>query len=120
MEELIQKGKLAREASYWLANLPAGRKNEALHKVADGLLERQETILAANGQDVEYGIKAGLKGAIVDRLMLDEKRIEVMVDGLRQIALLEDPVGEVIMMKKRPNGLIIAEVGAAWGYRDYL
>jgi glutamate-5-semialdehyde dehydrogenase len=109
MEELIQKGKLAREASYWLANLPAGRKNEALYKVADSLVARQETILEANGQDMENGTRAGLKGAIIDRLMLDEKRIMAMADGLRQIALLEDPVGEVIMMKKRPNGLVVGQ-----------
>jgi glutamate-5-semialdehyde dehydrogenase len=109
MEELIEKGKLAREASYWLANLPAGKKNEALYKVADNMVARKETILEANGQDMENGTRAGLKGAIIDRLMLDEKRITAMADGLRQIALLEDPVGEVIMMKKRPNGLVVGQ-----------
>lgn len=100
---------LAREASYWLSNLPAGRKNEALYKVADSLIARRETILEANGQDMENGTRMGLKGAIIDRLMLDEKRIMAMADGLRQIALLEDPVGEVIMMKKRPNGLVVGQ-----------
>jgi glutamate-5-semialdehyde dehydrogenase len=109
MDELIQKGKLAREASYWLASLPAGRKNEALYKVADSLVARQETILEENSKDMENGARTGLKGAIIDRLMLDKKRIGAMADGLRQIALLEDPVGEVIMMKKRPNGLIVGQ-----------
>jgi len=109
MEELIQKGKLAKEASYWLANLPAGRKNETLEKVAENLVSRQEIILEANGLDMENGIKTGLKGAIIDRLMLDEKRIRSMADGLKQIALLEDPVGEIIGMKKRPNGLVVGQ-----------
>ena len=109
MEELIQKGRLAKEASYWLSNLSSYRKNEALNRTADSLVSRQQVILDANGKDLANGAKSGLKGAILDRLMLDEKRIGAMADGLRQIALLEDPVGEVIMMKKRPNGLVIGQ-----------
>jgi glutamate-5-semialdehyde dehydrogenase len=109
MEELIQKGRLAKEASYYLSALSANKKNEALNQVADSLVMRQQLILAENEKDMENGIKLGLKGAILDRLMLDEKRIQGMSDGLRQIARLEDPVGEVIMMKKRPNGLLVGQ-----------
>jgi glutamate-5-semialdehyde dehydrogenase len=58
---------------------------------------------------LENGTRAGLKGSVIDRLMLDEKRIRSMADGLREIALLEDPVGEIIGMKKRPNGLIVGQ-----------
>ncbi len=109
MEEMIQKGRLAKEASYFLANLSANRKNEALNKVADSLVLRQQVILEANEKDMKNGARSGLKGAILDRLMLDEKRIRVMADGLRQIALLEDPVGDIVMMKKRPNGLVVGQ-----------
>lgn len=109
MEELNQKGKLAKEASYWLAGLSARKKNEALYKVADSLIRDQKIILDANCEDMEKGEKQGLKGAILDRLMLNEKRILSMAEGLRQIALLEDPVGEVIMMKKRPNGIVVGQ-----------
>ena len=109
MEELIQKGRLAKEASYYLSNLSAYKKNEALNKVADNLTSRKQLILTANRKDMESGAKSGLKGAILDRLMLDENRILAMSDGLRQIARLEDPVGEVIMMKKRPNGLVVGQ-----------
>lgn len=109
MEELIQKGRLAKEASYYLSNLSAHEKNDALNKVADTLVKNQQFILDSNGKDMENGVKSGLKGAILDRLMLDEKRIQAMSDGLRQIARLEDPVGEIIMMKKRPNGLVIGQ-----------
>jgi len=109
MEELIQKGQLAKEASYYLSNLSSNRKNDTLNRTADSLVSRQQVILDANERDMENGAKLGLKGAILDRLMLDENRIRAMADGLRQIALLEDPVGEVIMMKKRPNGLIVGQ-----------
>jgi glutamate-5-semialdehyde dehydrogenase len=109
MEELIQKGRLAKEASYYLSNLSTLKKNEALAKVADNLTSRKQFILDANGKDMDSGAKSGLQGAILDRLMLDDKRILAMSDGLRQIAQLEDPVGEVIMMKKRPNGLVIGQ-----------
>jgi glutamate-5-semialdehyde dehydrogenase len=109
MEELIQKGRLAKEASYYLSNLSALKKNEALTKVADNLVNRKQLILDANGKDMDNAAKSGLQGAILDRLMLDEKRVLAMSDGLRQIALLEDPVGEVIMMKKRPNGLVVGQ-----------
>jgi glutamate-5-semialdehyde dehydrogenase len=109
MEELIQKGSLAKEASYYLSNLSTLKKNEALIKVADNLTSRKQLILDANGKDMDNGAKSGLQGAILDRLMLDEQRILAMADGLRQIARLEDPVGEVIMMKKRPNGLVVGQ-----------
>jgi glutamate-5-semialdehyde dehydrogenase len=109
MDELIHKGQLAREASYILSGFSTIKKNEALNRVAESLTRKQQLILEANWEDMQNGDKAGLKGAILDRLMLNEKRIIAMSDGLRQIAGLEDPVGEVVMMKKRPNGLIIGQ-----------
>jgi glutamate-5-semialdehyde dehydrogenase len=109
MDELIHKGQLAREASYLLSGFSTIKKNEALNRVAEGLTRKQQLILEANWEDMQNGEKAGLKGSILDRLMLNEKRIIAMSDGLRQIAGLEDPVGEVVMMKKRPNGLIIGQ-----------
>jgi glutamate-5-semialdehyde dehydrogenase len=109
MEELIHKGQLAKEASYILSDFSTIKKNEALRKVADGLIRKQHIVLEANREDMENGKKEGLKSVLLDRLMLNEKRIAAMAEGLRQIADLEDPVGEVVMMKKRPNGLLIGQ-----------
>ena len=109
MKELNEKGKKAREAAYFLALAATSDKDEVLNTVAEKLVSSSKTILSANEKDMKIAREAGLKGAILDRLLLTEERIASMAEGLKQIALLEDPVGEVLSMKKRPNGLNIGQ-----------
>lgn len=109
MEELIIKGKKAREASRFLAMASTADKNRVLGQVAKGLVLDFENILTANRGDMVDAEKAGLKGAIMDRLLLTEVRIKSMAEGLTAIAALEDPVGEILAMRKRPNGLVIGQ-----------
>jgi len=109
MEELEIKGRMAREASYYLSALTSHKKNEALRKVAESIIRNKEIIIGANKQDMHYARNEGLTGAILDRLLLDKKRIHTMSEGLMQISLLDDPVGEIIMMKKRPNGMLVGQ-----------
>jgi len=85
--------------------MPAGRKNDALHQMADALVRRTEEILRENGQDVADAKAAHRPGALVDRLLLDEDRIMAMARGIRQVAALPDPVGEVEAGWTLPNGL---------------
>ncbi len=109
MKELIEIGKRARRASSGLAHLNSDKKNEILSRVAGLLEERIPGILEANLRDLEQGQKSGLKGAIVDRLTLSDERIKGIAAGLREIVQLEDPIGEIEEMKKRPNGLLIGK-----------
>lgn len=109
MKELEEKGKKARKAARFLAQVPTSTKDDVLNAVADELVSSSASILSANGTDMKNAREGGLKGAIMDRLLLTEERIASMAEGLRQIALLEDPVGEVLFMKKRPNGLSIGQ-----------
>jgi glutamate-5-semialdehyde dehydrogenase len=115
MEELNLKGKKAKEISYVLAKLSSTDKNKAIEKAADFLIQYHEDIISANGKDLQAAESNGVKGTLLDRLMLDKKRIEGIAEGLRQVALLEDPVGEVIYMKKRPNGLVIGQKRVPFG-----
>jgi glutamate-5-semialdehyde dehydrogenase len=109
MSELINLGQKAKEASYELMNLGITEKDKALSNMAEKLLIYSEDIIEENKKDLEAAIQKGTSKAMLDRLSLDKKRIEDMADGLRQVALLADPVGEVIAMWKRPNGLQIGK-----------
>ena len=109
MSELQLKGKQAKEASYFLGNVTSEQKQQALYKMAAALLDQQEAILKANKLDVEKAVQKGTSKAMLDRLSLNEERIHGMADGLRQVAVLADPVGEVLSMAKRPNGLQIGQ-----------
>ena len=109
MEYLEQIGRLAKEGAQKLRILPGGRKNEILESVAQELLLAQDEILTANEQDMEAARARGMSAGLLDRLALNPARIRSMADGLRQVAALEDPVGEVLWMKKRPNGLLIGQ-----------
>ena len=100
----------AREASRRLANLSTEEKNVLLLAMADELVARKKEILEANRNDVEAGKAAGLTGALLDRLELTEKRFAEMAEGVRQVARLPDPVGEVVRKWKRPNGLEIKKI----------
>ena len=110
MNEMLNTlGNNARNAEVLVRNLSANEKNEVLLKVAEALTENADTLTAANALDVENGRKNNMPEALVDRLLLTGDRIRGMAEGLRQVAALEDPVGEVLGMKKRPNGLMIGQ-----------
>lgn len=107
MESLEQIGMRAKKASRYLAKLGIDEKNKALDAVADALETNAEYIIRANEKDLENARANGMKPALIDRLALNEKRINAMADGIRVLTGLEDPIGEVTGMKKRPNGLVI-------------
>ena len=109
MSILEEMGKKAREASSVLGRLGMEEKNRGLREGADALLEGTKEILKANEEDVRVARDKGMNPGLVDRLMLNEDRVKAMADGLLAVALLEDPVGEVISMKPRPNGLLIGQ-----------
>jgi len=109
MNELIEIGKRAKEASKQLAHLNTDQKNRVLILVADLLESSTSTILEANAADLKQGEEMGLKGAIVERLTLSPDRIRGIAEGLREIVQLEDPIGEIKKKKKRPNGLLIGK-----------
>ena len=102
-------GRNAKEAEIVLRNLDTAKKNQVLEAVADSLVADSKALLTANAIDVENGRKNQMPEGLVDRLMLTEARIASMAEGLRQVAALEDPIGEVTGMKKRPNGLLIGQ-----------
>nr|WP_300091229.1 glutamate-5-semialdehyde dehydrogenase [Sedimentibacter sp.] len=109
MSELIAKGKNAKEASYELMNISTQLKNDALKKIAENLVLHSAEIIEKNKLDIKNYLDKGMGPQMVDRLMLNEERIKAIAEGVRQIAELEDPVGEIISMKKRPNGLLIGQ-----------
>ena len=110
MEELNKKGNQARKATHFLARMSSDEKKSILEKTAGLIIERTNTIIIANEKDLKEAEKNNIKGSLLDRLKLNEERIKSMAEGLAQIALLEDPVGETISMRKRPNGLQIGQI----------
>lgn len=102
-------GTNARTAEPFMRNLSTAKKNEVLRAVAAKLVEDQADIIAANEKDMEKGRKNGMPSGLLDRLMINEARIAGMAEGLNQIADLDDPIGEVPGMKRRPNGLLIGQ-----------
>ena len=114
-QEFTDVARRAREAAAVLAPLPRARKDTALHAMADALQARRAEILAANAEDVARAEADGTSAAIVDRLRLDEARVAAMADGLRQVAGLPDPVGEVVRGSTLPNGLELRQVRVPLG-----
>lgn len=106
LEELCKK---AHDVRTKVGMLNAEIKNRTLCKAADALLAHEEEILLENAKDMENGRKNNMPEGLLDRLALNHDRILGMADGLREIAKLDDPIGEVLSMKKRPNGLIIGK-----------
>ncbi|WP_457561717.1 glutamate-5-semialdehyde dehydrogenase [Caminibacter pacificus] len=107
MEEVLQKVK---EASRVVATLNSGIKRKVLNEMADTLEKNAKSIIEANKKDLDYAKEANLSNALIDRLLLDEKRIKAMADSLRDIAKLKDPVGKIIDGWKLDNGLEIQKV----------
>ena len=109
MDELKDKGQKAKSVCIDLLRASSALKNKVLIHSAENLRKNKATILAENAKDVKNAIDSGIKGALIDRLTLTEARIEGISEGLDQIAALEDPIGEVTSMVKRPNGLLIGK-----------
>lgn len=107
--KLEEIGSRAKEVSRVLNNLGSTPKNEGLKAVAQALLDGKDKILEANQKDVQAALAKGMNPGLVDRLSLNDARIQAMAEGLLQVASLDDPVGEVISMKPRPNGLLIGQ-----------
>ncbi|MFG6383790.1 MAG: glutamate-5-semialdehyde dehydrogenase [Lachnospiraceae bacterium] len=106
---LEQIGENAKKAETVLRILSSNQKNKVLITAADCLMANIEQLLKANVSDIEQAKKNQMPPALIDRLMLTEDRVAQMAEGLRQIAGLEDPIGEVLSMKQRPNGLMIGQ-----------
>ena len=109
MSRLTEMGQAAKEAAVVLAILSSNEKNNALKASADALEKNINEVLEANKKDVEAAVANGIKGAFIDRLTLTEKRVKEMADGLRSVAALDDPIGEVLYMKTLDNGLKIGQ-----------
>lgn len=106
---LLQLGMNAKEAENTIRTITTDQKNQVLAAVADHLVESTDKLLEANAVDVTNAKQNHMPEGLVDRLMLSPERIEGMAEGLRQLVALEDPIGEVTGMKKRPNGLLIGQ-----------
>ena len=109
MDTLEEMGVQAQAAKPILQKLGTDKKNDVLKAAARKLTENSSRILLANEKDVETARKNGMNPGLIDRLTLTKERIFGMADGLTQLAALEDPIGEVLSMKKRPNGLLIGQ-----------
>jgi glutamate-5-semialdehyde dehydrogenase len=114
-EEVINQGKKAKEASRVLANTSTNIKNRALLNIAQKLEGSLEEIISVNAKDMSAGKEKNLAKALLNRLEMNEKRISSMAKGLREVVQLEDPVGEVIGVKRRPNGLEIGKIRVPLG-----
>src|SRR3989339_408060 len=113
--EVTQKGQLAKQAAQKLAITSTRVKNDALTRMADALDKNAKAIITANSIDLEAGEKKGLSKALLDRLSLDGKRINGMIEGLNTVKALSDPIGEVLSTTKRPNGLRIKKIRVPLG-----
>lgn len=110
-----QQGEAAKAASRTLGILNTKIKNDILESMADGLLEGEGTILAANAVDMENGKKSGLRASLLDRLLLTHDRLVQMARGIRQVVDLPDPVGRILSGANLPNGLTITKVSVPLG-----
>lgn len=108
-------GKQARIASRRLASATTVEKNDALHAIADDLERRRDELMVENRKDLEAGAAKGLDAALLDRLELTDGRIDSMIEGLRQIAALPDPIGEIFDMNYRPTGIQVGRMRVPLG-----
>ena len=110
-----QLGQQARQAARVLVRTPTGPKNKALLATADVIMAREAELLAANQKDMQAGATKGLDAALLDRLELNSERVAAMAEGLRQIAALPDPVGEITDMNYRPSGIQVGKMRVPLG-----
>ena len=109
-DKITKMGSDALTASRALANLTTDQKNKILLAMADGILSDADQIISANAIDLDNAVNNNLTNSMIDRLRLDQKRIEAIADGIRQVATLPDPVGEIMDEWKRPNGIKIKQI----------
>ncbi len=114
-QEVLEKAKAAKSAARLLANLSADIKNRVLYSMGKAIEEHKQDIFSANELDIKAAKESGLSLALIDRLLLNDKRVKSMTEGLRNVATLSDPVGEIIEEKKRPNGLLIRKIRVPLG-----
>lgn len=114
MTVIEEMGAKAKKASRTLS-VAGSLKDKALNAIADALVENSEKIVSANNIDIENGRKNGLTESLIDRLTLGEDRIKGMADGVRKVALMADPIGNVISGNKLPNGLTVTKVKVPLG-----
>ncbi|NMD71154.1 glutamate-5-semialdehyde dehydrogenase [Bacillus sp. DNRA2] len=107
MSEVKQKGALAKQASFKLIGISTEQKNDALEKIAKQLLKDQEYIISENQKDLELGKQKGLDDSVLDRILLNEKRITDMAEAIGLLVKLGDPVGETLESIEKENGLLI-------------
>ncbi len=115
MNEIETTCKKAREAAGSMALMSSQKKNDALGEMAAALDRSRAHIISENKKDIEAGIKKGLSKALIERLTLNDPRIDSMIEGIKQVASLPDPVGELMEEFKRPNGLEIKKVRVPLG-----
>lgn len=115
MENLLEKLKKVREASFKLAHLNAKDKNEALSLIAKELEINMEIIIKENAKDLKRGEEKGLPKSILDRILLNEKRIRDIIKSIDDVIKLPDPVGEIVSMQKRPNGILVGQMRVPLG-----
>lgn len=113
--DLIRLGENARRAAGALMVAAAPAKNAALEAIARTLEENAAEIFAANAEDIAAGRAAGIAPNLLDRMLLDEKRLAGIVEGVRQVAALKDPIGEVLHAETLPNGLIVSQMRVPLG-----
>lgn len=114
-EEVLSKARAAKAVAPQFAQLPTPRKNEILNRAAENLIAHTEDILAANQRDIEAGRANGMSESLIDRLSLDAARIEGIAGGLRQVASLQDPVGEILQGRTMDNGIQMKQVRVPLG-----
>ncbi len=115
MSEVLELGKRAKKASVKLANVSTELKNRALNAMADALIVNAKEIIKANKKDLEEGKRRNISTALMDRLLLNEARIEDMARDLKEVAFLKDPVGELVKGRKLPNELEVLQVRVPLG-----
>ena len=109
-------GSQARAASRIVARADTNAKNKALLAMADAILRDQAKLLAANAKDMDAARASGLDAALLDRLQINAKGVAGMAEGLRQIAQLADPVGEISDLNYRPSGIQVGKMRCRWGW----
>jgi len=109
-QQILDFGKRARGASRTLARLEAEGKSDILHSMADEILARGAEIFDANQRDLQGAKDSGLAGAMLERLTLNPARLDAMADGIRRVAKLPDPVGQILREWTQPNGIRISKI----------
>ncbi len=107
---VLNKALEAKEGAMALAKASSQQKNAALIRMAEALKKQSKQLIAENKKDIKYAEGKGLSRAMIDRLALNEKRVNEMADGLVEVAALPDPVGEIIRMRQRPNGMTVGKM----------